>query len=45
METCEAQEQDYEPAADQFANMNAGLNWMLVQPADDADGSAIVFGS
>ena len=36
-------DQDYEPAADQFANLNSGLQWMLVQPADDGDGSAIVF--
>jgi hypothetical protein len=25
--------------------MNSGLNWMLVQPADDAGGSAVVFGA
>ena len=36
---------DYEPSADQFANMNTGLNWMLAQPADDADGSVIMFGA
>jgi hypothetical protein len=36
-------DQDYEPAADQFANLNSGLQWMLVQPADDGEGSAIVF--
>ena len=36
-------EQDYEPSADQFANMNSALNWMLVQPADDPADSAIVF--
>jgi len=35
-------EQDFEPSADQFANMNSALNWMLVQPADDELGSAIV---
>ena len=37
--------QDYEPSADQFANMNSAVNWMLLQPADDADGSAIAFGA
>jgi len=36
-------EQDYEPSADHFANMNSALNWMLVQPADDAAGSSLVF--
>lgn len=38
-------EQDYEPAEDQFANMNSGLQWMLVQPADDGNRSSIVFGA
>lgn len=39
-------EQDYEPSADQFANMNSALNWMLLQPADDgAAGSSIAFGA
>jgi hypothetical protein len=39
-------EQDYEPSADQFANMNSALNWMLLQPADDgANGSSIAFGA
>ena len=39
-------EQDYEPSADQLANMNSALNWMLLQPADDgANGSAIAFGA
>lgn len=38
-------EQDYEPAADHFANMNMGLQWMLLQPADDADRSALLFGA
>ena len=36
-------EQDFEPSADHFANMNAAVNWMLLQPADDADGSALLF--
>ena len=36
-------EQDYEPSADHFANMNSALNWMLLQPADDAHGSALAF--
>ena len=37
-------EQDYEPSADQFANMNSALNWMLLQPADDGvAGSSIAF--
>jgi hypothetical protein len=31
--------------ADQFANMNSGLNWMLVQPADDLKGSSVVLGA
>jgi len=31
--------------ADQFANMNSGLNWMLLQPADDTEGTAIAFGA
>jgi hypothetical protein len=38
-------EQDYEPAEDQYANMNSGLQWMLVQPADDGNSSSIVFGA
>lgn len=39
-------EQDYEPSADQFANMNSALNWMLLQPADDGvNGSSIAFGA
>jgi len=37
--------QDYEPSADHFANMNTALNWMLLQPADDEFGSALLFGS
>jgi len=36
-------EQDYKPAAEQFANLNSGLQWMLVQPADDGNGSSIGF--
>eukprot|EP01001_Neometanema_parovale_P007003 NODE_332_length_2657_cov_50.772691_g312_i0.p1 GENE.NODE_332_length_2657_cov_50.772691_g312_i0~~NODE_332_length_2657_cov_50.772691_g312_i0.p1 ORF type:complete len:832 (-),score=157.15 NODE_332_length_2657_cov_50.772691_g312_i0:160-2604(-) len=38
-------EQDYEPSADHFANMNSALNWMILQPADDSAGSAILFGA
>jgi hypothetical protein len=39
-------EQDYEPSADQFANMNSAVNWMLLQPADDGvNGSSIAFGA
>jgi alpha-L-fucosidase 2 len=36
-----------EPSADQFANMNSALNWMLLQPADDdgLTGSSIAFGA
>ena len=29
-------EQDYQPSADHFANMNAGLQLMLMQPGDGA---------
>merc|ERR1712039_1057812 len=36
---------DMSPAADHYANMNAALNWMLLQPADDNLGSALLFGS
>ena len=37
--------QDYEPSADQFANMNSAVNWMLLQPADDGiAGASIAFG-
>eukprot|EP00035_Acanthoeca_spectabilis_P003288 m.92313 g.92313 ORF g.92313 m.92313 type:complete len:428 (+) comp12033_c0_seq1:1523-2806(+) len=37
--------QDYEPSADHYGNMNSALNWMLLQPADDANGTAIAFPS
>lgn len=38
-------EQDYEPSADHFANMNSALQWMLLQPADDGEGSSVVLGA
>jgi len=38
-------EQDYEPSADHFANMNTALNWMLLAPADDGVGSAVLLGA
>ena len=38
-------EQDYEPSADHFANMQAAMQWMLLQPADDGEGSALLFAS
>jgi hypothetical protein len=28
-------EQDYEPSADHYANMNSAVNWMLLQSGDD----------
>jgi len=34
-------EQDYEPSADHFANMNSALNWMLLMPADDGQGACM----
>jgi len=38
-------EQDYEPSADHYAVMNMALQWMLLQPADDKDQSAMLFGA
>lgn len=35
--------QDAQPSADHLANMNTALNWMLLQPADDESGSALLF--
>lgn len=34
-----------EPSADHYGNMNSALNWMLLQPADDANGTATAFPS
>ena len=38
-------EQDYEPSADHYANHNMALQWMILQPADDVNGSMILFGA
>jgi alpha-L-fucosidase 2 len=38
-------EQDYEPSADHYANMITAYQWMLLQPADDENGSIILFGA
>ena len=35
--------EDSEPSADQYSNMMQGLQWMLIQPGDDADGSIVAF--
>eukprot|EP00047_Mylnosiga_fluctuans_P009520 m.263358 g.263358 ORF g.263358 m.263358 type:complete len:1042 (+) comp26666_c0_seq1:28-3153(+) len=37
--------QDYEPSANHLANYLTALNWMLLQPADDAAGSMVLFGA
>eukprot|EP01045_Picozoa_sp_COSAG04_P028764 COSAG04_NODE_4553_length_2021_cov_1.214880_2_plen_477_part_01 len=34
---------DSDPPADQIANHNSALNWMLLQPGDDPSGSVVVF--
>ena len=36
-------EQDFEPSADHYSNMNAALQTMLIQPADDKHDSILVF--
>ena len=36
---------DYVPGVDHFANMNTAINLMLLQPADDVNGSALLFGA
>jgi hypothetical protein len=35
--------QDFEPSADHYAVYNSALNWMLMQPADDAKDSIVLF--
>jgi len=35
--------QDYPPSSDHLSNMNNALQWMLIQPADDAANSILLF--
>eukprot|EP00475_Leptophrys_vorax_P009811 TRINITY_DN164_c0_g3_i1.p1 TRINITY_DN164_c0_g3~~TRINITY_DN164_c0_g3_i1.p1 ORF type:complete len:772 (-),score=187.26 TRINITY_DN164_c0_g3_i1:117-2207(-) len=35
--------QDFEPSADHYAVYNTAINWMLMQPADDAQDSILLF--
>ncbi len=37
--------QDYEPSEDHFANMMSTLQFMLIQPVDDQNGSSVLFPS